>query len=80
MGERDDRLRPAVPEGAMEEPVRREPRGIHEMVDRAARLVAHLPAAGEEPEAEIALLADRVPLIEARVNTAAPTNCRLAYA
>src|SRR5207247_8907989 len=61
VGEPDHRLRPASPEGALEEPARMETRGVHQMLHNCARHVADLVAAGEEAEAEVALLAHARP-------------------
>src|SRR5206468_8551351 len=58
VGEADHRLRPAGPECALEEPARVEARGVHQVLHGCARHVADLPAAREEPETEVALLAD----------------------
>src|SRR5439155_6168062 len=57
MGEPVHRLRPAGPEGALEEPARVEARGVHQMLHDCARHVADLVATCEEAEAEVALLA-----------------------
>src|SRR5947209_18014236 len=61
VGEPDHRLRPAGPEGALEEPARVEACGVHQMLHDCARHVADLVAAREEPEAEVALLAHARP-------------------
>jgi len=61
VGEPVHRLRPAGPERALEEPARVEACGVHQMLHDGARHVADLVAAGEEPEAEVALLAHARP-------------------
>src|SRR5439155_6947523 len=48
--------------GALEEPARVEARGVHQMLHDCARHVADLPAAREEPETEVALLAHARPV------------------
>src|SRR5439155_5351326 len=62
VGEPVHRLRPAGPEGALEEPARVEACGVHQMLHDGARHVADLVAAREEPQAEVALLAHARPV------------------